>query len=308
MSMPKLLGDEVASLTDRLAQFSEQTQSRGHMEWAEQAASTPLPDPMPAPPPGGFYARNPAAWERKVRVETWLATDEGKAALAARDAAITAAVAKRKAEEFAAQRLRDANTARVPDEVSIRTVALDDDAHETDALRLYREALAWRKANSRKGVGTAPVVRLVAGPPGTGKSCALAWCVTRHAGTAAYVTAATIAATPRNGWSANEEAWQRWLDVDLLAIDEVGCEKGDPTPIAFLLAERYNAGRATLVSGNLSRKDFAARYPDERLGDRLANGQGHAGAPTGLPWFVSVGGQSMRDPANRPKATGTEGT
>jgi DNA replication protein DnaC len=190
-----------------------------------------------------------------------------------------------------------ADDADVPDELGLRTVALQRDPPETEALVAYRAALEFRETQSTK-VGRRAVIRLVAGTAGSGKSCGLAWCATHHPRSAQFVSSARIAATPRNGWSDNEKAWDSWLKVDLLCIDEVGVEKGDPASIAYLLSERYNHGLATLMAGNLSRKDFADRYRDERLVDRLRNGQGHADAPTGLPWFVAVTGDSLRNPAN----------
>jgi DNA replication protein DnaC len=178
-----------------------------------------------------------------------------------------------------------------------------DDPPKTDALTAYREALEWREKGSTQ-VGRRPVVRLVAGTAGSGKSCGLAWCATHHRRSAEFVSASRIAATPRNGWSENESAWSRWLKVDLLCIDEVGCEKGDTAALALLIAERYNQGLATLLSGNISRKDFGERYRDERLADRLRNGQGMGGLPDGLAWYVQVTGESLRNPANAARLTG----
>lgn len=269
--------------------------------------SMSLPEPLPDPEPGSFFDRNRAAYLRHLRFDAWSKTPEGAAEIAASRERLAAEEREREERQRAAALLNALDDRHIPGEVSIREIALTDRPHKTDALRAFREALRWRMQRSRPGVGCAGLVRVVAGPPGTGKSCGLAWVVARHPESALYATAAQIGATPRNGWSANEEAWQGWLSVDLLGIDEAGCEKGDPGPIAFLLAERFNAGRATFVTCNLSRKDFHARYPDERLADRMLNGQGDAGAATGLPWFVNVAGKSLRNPAERAALTGTEG-
>lgn len=222
------------------------------------------------------------------------ATPEGMAELA-RNAAVKLA---REAVKRKAKLTEACDDARIPEELGLRTIALDDAAPQTDALVAMRDALRWRRANSTRD-GVAPVIRLVSGPPGTGKSCALAWIAARHRGSAEWVTAATIAGTPRNGWSTNEEAWQRWINVDLLCVDELGAERGDPAVLPALFAERYNSGRATIVTANTSLADFHRRYKDERLADRIANGQQRGGAEGGLPWFVLVTGASLRNPANR---------
>jgi DNA replication protein DnaC len=241
------------------------------------------------------------------RVAALERTEEGRAQLAAERARREAAERKARAHEEAQKfyaKVNAADAAHLPDEAGLRGVALDDEPTPTEALAAFREAMVWRGPR-RYGRGARGLVRLVAGPPGTGKSCALAWVTMRHGGV--YATAAAIVATPRNGWSANEEKWERWLAVDLLAIDEVGCERGDPAAIVYLLGERYNQGRATLLAGNLKRVEFQQRYADERLADRLVNGQGHGGAATGLAWYVGVKGESLRAPDARAALTGTDG-
>ncbi len=214
-----------------------------------------------------------------------------------RQQAERAAAEKRQREQDHRARLREkADAAQVPEELGLRTIALVDDPPETEALVAYREALAWREMRTTP-VGRQPVIRLVVGTTGTGKSCALAWCATHHARAAEYVSAAAIVATPRNGWSTNEQAWERWLRVDLLCVDEVGVEKGDPQAIVFVLGERFNRGLATLISGNIARGEFGKRYGDERLADRMRNGQ-MEGREDGFPWYVAVTGSSLRNPAN----------
>jgi hypothetical protein len=276
---------------------------RGPSPWD----ATPLPEPLPPPEPGSFFDRAPDAWKNHLRREAWARTPEGQAHLRAEEERRQAERRESDARSRRYQLTGRCAAREIPAEVGVRAIVFDDAPHETDALRLYRTALVWRTSNSRQDVGTAGLVRVVAGPPGTGKSCALAWVVARHRDDALFATAAKIAATPRNGWSANEEAWQRWLSVDLLAIDEAGCEKGDGSAVAFILAERYNAGLATLVACNLAIRDFHARYPDERLADRLINGQGHAGAPSGLRWFETVAGKSLRNPGERARLASAEG-
>jgi hypothetical protein len=221
----------------------------------------------------------------------WIKTPEGQA----HEAHVKAQIAARARRELAAL----ADERDVPLEVGLRAVALDPAPAATRALDYVRGALDWR-ARSRAEDGTpAPFVRVLSGPPGCGKSCAGAWAVVRHPRRARYVASATVVATPRNGWSANEALWQAWEAADLLFVDEAGFEVGDPALLVVLLATRYNAGRATLVATNLGRKDWDARFPGERLRDRLENGQEHGGAKTGLRWFATLKGASLRNPAAR---------
>ena len=189
----------------------------------------------------------------------------------------------------------------VPEDEDLRAVALDDAAPETPALRALRAALTWR-GTSRRGL-----VLVVGGQRGSGKSAALAHVVLRVESSALYVPATTIGATPRNGYSENTHAWERWLSVGVLAVDDVGTEGGDPEALAALLWQRYDAGRATLVTTNVSRTDFAERYLRGEIGarvaDRLVNAQGRAIVgpdgqrqigPGGHAWFVAVPNHSLR--------------
>ena len=194
-----------------------------------------------------------------------------------------------------------ANLLGVPEDEDLRTVALDDAAPETPAIVAVRKALAWRGA-ARRGL-----VCVVGGERGTGKSAALAHAVIRCESSALFVAATTVGATPRNGYSENTHAWERWLSVSVLALDDVGTEGGDPEAMAALLWQRYDAGRATLVSTNLHREAFADRYLageiGRRVADRLINAQGRAitgpdgrrqPGPGGLGWFVAVPAGSLR--------------
>lgn len=195
-----------------------------------------------------------------------------------------------------------ANLLGVPEDEDLRAVALDDAAPETPALVAVRKALAWR-GTSRRGL-----VCVVGGERGTGKSAALAHAVIRCEASALFVAATTVGATPRNGYSENAHAWERWLSVSVLALDDVGTEGGDPEALAALLWQRYDAGRATLVSTNLHREAFVERYLGgeigKRVADRLINAQGKAlvgpdgkrigPGPGGLGWFTAVPGGSLR--------------
>jgi hypothetical protein len=60
--------------------------------------------------------------------------------------------------------------------------------------------------------------------------------------------------------------------IDLLAIDELGDDER-PDRVAVLLRARYNAGKATLLAGNVTPEAFRDRYCDDRLRSRLGRQQ-----------------------------------
>lgn len=193
----------------------------------------------------------------------------------------------------------------VPEDEDVREVVLDDAAPETLALAALRAAVSWREGR-RRGC-----VRVVGGPMGVGKTAALGHVLVRVEERARFVEAVTIGETPPNGYSANAAAWERWLTVPVLGVDDLGTERadtGDGEAIAKLLWRRYNRGLLTLVTTNLSRKPLAERYlagaVGVRLADRLVNAQGRADAdgrpgPGGLGWYVAAPGESLRNAAAR---------
>ena len=167
--------------------------------------------------------------------------------------------------------------ARIPEDEDLRAVALDPFPPPTPALTAVRSALTWR-AGRRCGC-----VVIVGGARGLGKSAALAWAMLHAEGCGLYVQAPAVGATPRNGFSTNEERWQAWLDAPLLGLDDAGTEAGEPEAVASLLWQRYDRGRRTLVTTNLARAAFVERYfrgeIGPRLADRLVNAQGGAADP-----------------------------
>lgn len=203
--------------------------------------------------------------------------------------------------EIKEERLCNASEVRIPQDEDLRAVALDPRPRPTPALEAFRAALAWR-AGRRCGC-----VMVVGGPRGLGKSAGLAWALLAAAErtSALYLQAPVVGATPRNGFSTSEEAWEEWLSVGVLGLDDVGTEGGDPEAVASLLWQRYDRGLRTLVTANLARAVFAERYLrgaiGARLADRLINAQGRAGGDGGLGWFVGVSGESLRNPEVRAK-------
>jgi DNA replication protein DnaC len=210
------------------------------------------------------------------------------------------------AEAVALDRARQARMARravaaiatqrgLPAQEELRAVATNPNPVLTPALEAVRNIAAWRGAR-RRGV-----VRVLAGPPGTGKTCAAAWTCLWDAPdhprevSALFVAAAEIGRTPRNNYSEHLAAWRRWTEMPLLVIDDLGLEgEAAREGLALLLLERYDAGRVTICTANLPDAAVGARYLageiGPRLADRLLRGQS-------LPWYVAVDGTSLRGAA-----------
>lgn len=194
------------------------------------------------------------------------------------------------------RRRRRAEQIGIPGDAGLQAVALCNTPPETHALAAFREAVTWL---AERG---SPIVRVVGGSYGCGKSAGMAWAM-MHAdalgdrcAAALWTDAADIEATLRNGYSENEIAWERWASVSVLGIDDAGTGRGDPLNLVELLARRCNRGLVTLVTTNLNRDDFGKRYPSPRLADRI--GRGMAGT-SGLVWFVWAEGESLRDATRR---------
>ena len=184
----------------------------------------------------------------------------------------------------------------VPADPKVRAVALSDKPHETPALFWVQEGNRWRQTHRGS-----PLVQVLSGPAGTGKTAGCCWLVRRTYG-ACCVYASRVTSTPENAWPDNQNLWKRWRTAPLLLIAELGDERGDAGVISSLIGERYNDARATLCTTNLSRADFERRYLTERLRSRLQNAQaqGLEGLGTlvarGCPWWIDTGTDDLRDP------------
>lgn len=171
---------------------------------------------------------------------------------------------------------------------------------ETKALEIVRGTLGWRDAQRVMHRSRRPVVAILAGFAGPGKTSALSWAVANHARPAEYAVARKIGSTKANGHPESMKAIDRWHAVDLLAIDELGTEdSGEPCDrIAALIAERWDAGLVTLAACNLTADVFFERYCNARVASRLRYGQARDGAPGGWPYWHEVPDFDLRNPAN----------
>lgn len=195
----------------------------------------------------------------------------------------------------------------LPEHPDLWDVALADAPRETAALAAFRGAFEHRARAARRH----PLARVVGGPAGTGKTAGMAWSLLHQrpgeglraqlAGDAPalFVAASAITSTPRNGFSTNTEAWERWLSAPVLAVDDAGTEPGDPALLASLFVERWARPTVTLVTTNLSEKPdqdepeeefWWRRYANTRLADRWMREQ----RARGFEWYVAVAGASLR--------------
>jgi DNA replication protein DnaC len=192
--------------------------------------------------------------------------------------------------------LKACDMRNVPKEPGLREAIVNP--ARTQALKAVRGSLGWRDAKPIWRGARQPVVAVLAGRPGDGKSTALAWAVAHHERSAAFVLARVIGSTPRSGFS-NIAQLERWASVDLLAIDELGHEDAaEAERIAALLSERYDHGHATLCATNLDLDTFLTRYVNARLESRIHRGQFRGGAPGSWPYFHIMPDIDLRDPAN----------
>jgi len=209
--------------------------------------------------------------------------DRYRGALASGDLEASQAASRRSLDRIVRGRTRELATERgVPAERGVLDFAADASPPATAAMLAVRSALAWRAA---RGLHQ-PLVLVVLGPVGTGKSCALGWAVAHHDRNARHISAPDALALVDH--SAMREARERLVRVDLLALDEAGTEE-KPATVLDLVLDRYNAGKVTLFAGNVTREQFAERYTDVRLRSRLARQQAD-----GQRVLVVLDGHDMR--------------
>ncbi len=178
----------------------------------------------------------------------------------------------------------------IPEERDLRHLVFEPSPPAIPSFRAVESALRWHHAQA------AGCLLVVSGPPGTGKSCALAWTIVREGSSARYVSACDLFSP-----SLVDSAL---CDVQVLGVDDLGFERTvAPEYVAGFLARRHALGRCTLVTTHLTREAFFERYlavPNgRRLAGRLTQLQGRAvGAespgPGGLDWYVAVEGESLR--------------
>lgn len=187
---------------------------------------------------------------------------------------------------------------RIPDRLeknlpaNAATLRAAASAEETESTRKIRELLDWRESNRVEvyGISSRPAAfLLLCGPRGLGKTVALVREVADTEDESRFERAETIASTDRTNASfESKDAWEMWLGVPLLAIDDAGVERTNPERIGALIVERWDAGLVTLASSNLGIAEFSKRYFANqllRIQDRFK---------TQPFWSVELTGESKR--------------
>jgi len=235
------------------------------------------------PPAIGEGMPLPAVLERHfAKVRAWQKTPEGAKARAKweRDK-----LAKARAEREELCELRG-----IPADHEVRSYALDP--HPTGELfEAIREAIAWQREQQERRGGLVPAMRVLVGPPGTGKTCALAWACASWPKRALYRTADALSTLKKQ-----DAEWREAVNASLLVVDELGIE-AYPEVLVELLLARWTAGALTLCASNLSVDEFIARYfarAGERLADRLTQQRAR-----GLRTFVKATWASYRGAEGR---------
>jgi hypothetical protein len=221
------------------------------------------------------------------RFEAFLQSEPGKRWVEKRVAAEMETMRLAMENRAAAWRER-ADECGVPRDPQLRAIVFDRYMAKTAASIACREAVEFAWENR------VPVFRAVGGDFGVGKSVGMARALIKSNCSAMFVPSAAIVASPRNGHSEFNGRWDAWVETELLCIDEIGCERGDPTIVRDLIVERINAGGVTLATTNLDRKDFLTRMQfDGRIKSRLGEAQAK------LPWHVWITGDDLRNEGNR---------
>lgn len=190
------------------------------------------------------------------------------------------------AEAAAAERKRDARRALLARERVSFPEELEDalvsggDLKQTKALQAVQR---WLDA------GDVPATLVLSGGTGCGKTVAAAWGLVRCGGR--WRTAQALCRLFAAQFGEQLEEQEGVVDCRLLVIDDLGTEH-DAQRMGEVLLEvidqRQNASRTrTIISTNLSRKDFAARYSSERIASRFAH-------PAGRVAWVSDQGADLR--------------
>lgn len=125
---------------------------------------------------------------------------------------------------------------------------------------------------------------MLCGPVGRGKTVAIAaWLAAVDGGRTAYVGARELERLSMAKFGEDEARFKSLLEVDALALDDIGREDDIgrmQTALLDLVDMRRRSGLRTALATNFSRKAFCERYSDARLQSRLAEC---------AQWFADVG-------------------
>ena len=178
----------------------------------------------------------------------------------------------------------------VPGHYAVRE-AIKTGPRDTLAVRSVRgtvEAFMAVRAD-RNSVGSVPAMMMLCGPPRTGKTVALSYAVASVDTTALYVTTYQIADIPKPSRHFDDHPYQKWRQVDVLAIDELHADESVIPRVKSLLYERWDNGKCTLLGGNVTVPVFMERYLcDPALERRVMEEYGQGGKLSHLDFAVTV--------------------
>lgn len=203
--------------------------------------------------------------------------------------------------------LNAASSRHVPRHQDVRDVVVMERPMPTQALREIKLSFAWwvegaRAAMKRQGGnpsyeglrgGTRPMLRIIFGSKGGGKTSSAGWVLARSEVPSVYVRASTLIETARSNRQRDREQIDRWRAARIMVIDEVG-RATNPDDDAILrgwLWGAYEEGRGIIMLSNLMGDQLKERLFDEMLEDRT-----ELQAARGLPCEVFLGGGSLRSP------------
>lgn len=94
-----------------------------------------------------------------------------------------------------------------------------------------------------------------------------------------YITATRLIRSIRDTWKTKDmteqEAMNKYIDVDVLVIDELGagrCSDDDKLILSEILCDRYSANMPTLLISNMTGEQLKADVLDDRAVDRMREG------------------------------------
>lgn len=191
-----------------------------------------------------------------VRAQGWVSDEE------------VSAYERTRERERRAERMRDGGVIDVLTPELIGRVALDA-LEQTEALDMVRRWVAYQRGPSETRAlhGEKPVFALV-GNMGRGKTVAAAWLIANEGGR--YISSERLSRLQAARFGDEQGLCRRTLSTGVLAIDEIGFEEnhGHATAALFDAVNERQGRRLTLLLGNLSKADLAARL-GRRTVDRM---------------------------------------
>lgn len=187
-------------------------------------------------------------------------------------------VAKREAERAERERQKSEMEARQKADNRQRYsyeagVRLPDDVFEDLAWNTLKPTPALEAAHKWFLDGTKPWLFL-SGPTGCGKTVASAAMIAERSRTAS-VKSVDVVRSFAGFFGDAAERQERWKTVSMLAIDDIGTEPDADRMLNALLelmdARQSKTRTPTVVTTNLKRAEFAARYKNDRLMSRMVS-------------------------------------